>query len=596
MRLRPVLALVLTLLVGVGLGWVLAGLGGPLRGPADASLTSVPELSRAALPPCEPQLRGRAIVPPEAASRPASPRQGPVGDAAAEAVVEHVGEEGFEEIVLWEEDLEIDALGERAWLALLTLYAAASRQADFLRAAVKALATGDVDASDVLECVGDAPVKTRAQLLDALRAALPDAGWHVGTVADIYIACDAHDRAVGVLVPAFQESRELDLATRLIRASPDRAAAELQAFLHGDTFDAEALGTLGQAFMGQERGDLATSFFLESLRLEPRNGETLMALAAVDGALAASHAVALTQSSPDDAQAWNWLGKIRADAGDAEAAFEAYQRSAEGTPTTEALYGMLALDPERTLQVARQISTESDNDEVHGAVAKIALQGENLNDALDAVLRAHRTDPTDHEWLRAMVTLDPARALAALEETSASYSGDERDEVIGAKANALGDLGRREDAFQAYLEAHNLDKGDWEWQRGLARADPARALDVLEAYRSESGDEGDLLGAIGDAYAGIGRSDEAMRHYERALEMDGGNEWLAHMARVDPEEATRRIQVAINEKPNEAELWFRLGEAHAAAGHREEATRAFAKARGLDPQNLYYGATWARSR
>ena len=43
------------------------------------------------------------------------------------------------------------------------------------------------------------------------------------------------------------------------------------------------------------------------------------------------------------------------------------------------------------------------DDEVLGAVAKVALKSGRVEDAMTTLLRAHERDPSDHEWMVAMV-------------------------------------------------------------------------------------------------------------------------------------------------------------------------------------------------
>jgi tetratricopeptide (TPR) repeat protein len=187
-----------------------------------------------------------------------------------------------------------------------------------------------------------------------------------------------------------------------------------------------------------------------------------------------------------------------------------------------------------------------------------------------------------------MVVLDPAAAAETLAETARRYSGDSSDEVVGAYGNALLHIGRTEEAYRQYLRAHEEDPSDWEWQRGLARADPRRALPILQERWEANGDEGDLAGALADAYAGTGREHEAAELYQTAIDKGGGPEWWSRMGLVDAARAYEGLQGAIHEAPGSAENWAALGDYHRLRGESAEARNAYDRARGISPTVLIY--------
>ena len=95
------------------------------------------------------------------------------------------------------------------------------------------------------------------------------------------------------------------------------------------------------------------------------------------------------------------------------------------------------LNPAAAMAVALEVTANTTDDELLGSVAKIALRNGHAGEAFEALLRAHEQDPTDHEWLVAMVGMDPERAVATLRATVERYTGESRDEVVGALGNAL---------------------------------------------------------------------------------------------------------------------------------------------------------------
>lgn len=576
-------------LLGVGLGWIL---GAALRD--DAPETGGPEpIEQAAHAPedaAEPTLVGLPPPPPPAStvSLSASPPARLPGPSEEDLeVVSILTPEEFEIFAGLEVELGASESAHRGWHALLTLYALAGRLDDFQRVVPRALEAG-LDRDVLLDLLQLLPLDMHVAALDHVLAAYPDGTWSVATLADVYTGAGAGERAVDVLVPALEAGADSDLAGRLVRADPDRAARILGALGGGDDWTAEMLGQIGSAFVSVQRPDLAMTFLQDALAREPVNHGVLMTLAEVDASLAIEHARRLTRDHAERGDVWTWLGQLEADAGNAAAAFEAYREAAEIDLTTEVLFGMLRADPERAYEAAAELSSRVTNDEVLGAVAKIALKSGRSDDAMATLLRAHQVDPSDHEWMAAMVALDPESAVEILGRTAAAYGGDSRDEVLGAYGNALLGLGRADEAYERYREAFELDPSDWEWQRGLARANPERSIPMLEARYEEVGDEGDLLGALADAYAGVGRRDDALAHYQRAVDHGGGDEWYTRMGLLDSERALAGLQQRVQANPEAGEAWGALGDLHRQLGNREAARAAYDEARVLNTTNLLY--------
>ncbi len=94
---------------------------------------------------------------------------------------------------------------------------------------------------------------------------------------------------------------------------------------------------------------------------------------------------------------------------------------------------------------------------------------------------------------------------------------------------------------------------------------------------------------LGDAYAGMGRTQEAMTFYQEALGLDN-NCFEAHLAlgKAHAEqghypEAISSYQRALQIRPDSADAQLSLGLALSNAGQYEEAMRAFQRAKELDP-------------
>jgi tetratricopeptide (TPR) repeat protein len=574
-------------LAGIAVGWLL---GRALDGEDRPGLPETEPALRAAADaggPSAPRLEGSARAPDALPGAPATPAP-PV--PRPPSAVEGLAAEEWAALPPTVE--EVTAGNEaRGWSALLTLYALAGRVDPFLAGVPKALAAG-VPPEELLGLVALFPSDHLVEVLDRLRQAHPEPAWPPATLADLYVTGGAPQRAVDVLLTALAAAPDASLAVKLVEVSPGAAATALAGML--GAFDADGLGNIGNAFVAAGQGDAALAFLKAALAANPQNHSVLMSLAQVAPELALSHARGLVASGQGGAEVWTWLAQIELQNGNHAAAFAAYREAAMRQPSTEVLEGLMRADPQRAMDVALEVTAETTDDELLGSLAKIALRNGADPAAFDALLRAHERDPTDHEWLLAMVQMDPVRAAEALRATAARYTGDSRDEVIGALGNALRDLGRGDEAFDEYLAAHQMDPGDWEWQRGLADADPHRAIDVLEARRASGGGDANLYGALADAYAGAGRAHDARTLYEQAYAEGGDLVWLSHLARIDPGEAIRRLETVSRERSGEADVWANLGAAYRHAGRYAEARDAYGRAREISPGSLPYEIAWRR--
>jgi tetratricopeptide (TPR) repeat protein len=463
----------------------------------------------------------------------------------------------------------------------------AGRVEDFLRAAPKGREAG-IEPSTLLDLLLLLPAEEHVGAADRLREALPEETWPIAKLADLYVSGGAPDRAVEVIVPALEAGPNEDLARLLVSADPDRAARVIGALCQGDGWGSELVGEVGRALVDASRPDLALPFLQDSLAREPMSYGVLMSLSGVDPELALAHVRRLTADFPDEAQSWQWRGQLELQAGNAAAAFEAYQAAGERALSTEVIYGLMRADPTRAYETALALTANTRDDEMLGAVAKVALKSDHPAECFATLQRAHDRDPSDHEWNWAMVVFDPETAAETLGASARRYQGDSRDEVVGAYANALLLSGHGAEAYDNYLEAHEQDPTDWEWQRGLARADPRRAVPILEERRKHDPNEADLAGALADAYAGSGRTEEALALYQEAVDKGGGAEWWARMGLVDARRARAGLQEAVANQPGSAEVWAALGEYHRLRGETDAARRAYGEARGLEPTVLVY--------
>ena len=476
----------------------------------------------------------------------------------------------------------------RGWSALLTLYAMGDRADDFLRVAPDAL-RGGVEAADVLEAVRLFPADRRSDVLQRLLAATTDTAWPSDVVADVFVEAGDRERALAVLATSLAAEPHRALIERLVAVDPANAASMLQKIAQDGGWTADRLRQVADALVRGGHPELATSFFQSALERAPFDRDALAGLADVSPELALKHARQLTRQEARNPSAWLSLGDAQIASGNGADAFDAFRQSAAMSLSKDALYGMAKADPARAYAAAVELAGPSPDEGTLGAIARIALDADRPADSLAALLAAHERDPSNRRWNAALAALDPKRAAEVLGAAVETYRGRHRDEVVGAYGDALMQSGDSTAAFDRYREAFDLRPDSGTWQLGLARTDPTRAIPLLEARRLAVGDDAETLGALADAYAGAGRTDEARALYVRAVEKDGGLEWYAHMARVDPKTAVARLQEATTRDPKSGEAWGALGDCQRQLGNMAAAREAYAHARELEPGSL----TWA---
>lgn len=480
----------------------------------------------------------------------------------------------------------------RGWSALLTLFAMGDRADDFLRAAKDALG-GGVAAAEVLDAVRLFPADHRSTVLQRLLAATADTAWPSDVVADVYAEAGDRDQALATLAASLAAEPHRALIERLVAVDPAHAASMLQKLAQDGAWPADRLRQVGDALLREGHPELATSFFQSALERAPFDRDALAGLASASPELALKHGRQLSRQDAGNPASWLSLGDAQIASGNGGDAFEAYRQAASLNLSKDALYGMAKADPVRAYAAAVELAGPKPDEGTLGVLARIALDADRPADSMAALLAAHASDPSNRRWNSALVALDPARAAEVLGAAVESYRGRHRDEVVGAYGDALMQSGNAGAAYDRYREAFDLRPDSGTWQLGLARTDPIRAIPLLEARRRAVGDDGALLGALADAYAGAGRTDEARALYERAVEKDGGLEWYARMARVDPTTAVARLQEATTRDPRSGEAWGALGDCQRQLGNMAAAREAYAHARELEPGSL----TWAlRSR
>jgi tetratricopeptide (TPR) repeat protein len=319
----------------------------------------------------------------------------------------------------------------------------------------------------------------------------------------------------------------------------DAAEASYRAALKLKPRDARAYYGLGNVFTDQQRWDDAENSYRQAVDVAANNAEVLIALSFVlvqprTGAANAKRftdaeyfARRATQLEPTSSVAFDRLGVAMV------------ARSIFNADTEAAFRRAMELDPNFVVaqvhlaRVLRHMNRDAEADPLYRAAIERAKDAPTLvliADAMQAETRWNDSDPV----LRRALQLDARNPgalflMGRLLAVSRKYA--EAEPVLKAAIevnprffaarNILGrvylGLGRYDDAFQTYEEAVAL----------TSDADRKQLAGLFG------------FGGVGDGYMNGGRPKDALRAYERALELDPGNAELtskiaAARAKVSP--------------------------------------------------------------
>ena len=526
-----------------------------------AALTSFPVGSGARVPSRSPGLRPRGHRKPEVAPAPAPcPEPGKIATAAARA-----SKKG--------------AL--RLWMAHAALCALTGEDRELQHAAEQAI-RGGADPKTVLALFQDLPRSARAGAMEDLVARLKDVEWDTLQIAAIYGSVGLVDRATAMLERSILEKDDPRSAiTALVELDPVRAAARLAAMDH--PWSLKELKHIANRLVKAKRLELAAPFARRALELDPTNSSIINLLGRADPAEALVYAERAAAELPRSETAWSCLAELRRTAGDTAGAIEAYARAMRLKADEDQFFRLYTSDPQAALPVMEELAAHIDHDETLGVLGLAYLLSGRREEAVEAYVRAYRQQPSDSEWLHRLAELAPELARALLGRDLPDHRTS--DEFVGSYANALLATGRRDEAYDYYLEAHILDRNDVEWLRGLADTDPASALPLLERRLLVRPRDARILGALGDAYATLGRPTEAAAYYERAIALEGDGTWQVALARVEPARAIGMLRAATDKVPHSASAWGRLAGAYSEAGKMARARVAYDRALELNARD-----------
>ena len=176
-------------------------------------------------------------------------------------------------------------------------------------------------------------------------------------------------------------------------------------------------------------------------------------------------------------------------------------------------------------------------------------------------------------------------------------SNAQKVERLRAKAAELHAAGQFGEAEQCYRRILELRRGDLAARYAigviqLQQDKPAEALGFLEPLTIETPQNGDVLSQCGRARQALGRRDEALRDFDRALQVQADNalallyrgDLLADMGQFVPalESYDRLLRIA----PGYGEAWFRRGNILWQMERLEDALASFAQALAVNPGRL----------
>ena len=533
-----------------------------------AALTSLPVGSGSGVPSRSPVLRPRGHHKPEGAPAPAPcPEPGKIATAAARA-----SKKG--------------AL--RLWMAQATLCALTGEDRELQHAAEQAI-RGGANPKTVLALFQHLPRSARAEAMEGLVARLRDVEWDTSQIAAIYGSVGLVDRATAMLERSILEKDDPRRAiAALVKLDPESAAAKLAAMDH--PWSLKELKHIANRLAKAKRPELAAPFARRALEFDPTNSYIINLLGRADPAAALAYAERAAAKLPLSESAWNCLAELRRTAGDTTGAIEAYARAMRLKADEDQFLRLYTCDPQAAIPVMEGLAAQIVHDETLGVLGLAYLLSGRREEAVEAYVRAYRQQPSDTEWLHRLVELAPELALALLGRDLPDHR--KSAEFVGSYANALLANGRRDDAYDYYLEAQVLDRNDGEWLRGLADANPASALPLLERRVLVRPRDARVLGALGDTYAALGRPTEAVAYYERAIAQEDGGTWQVALARVEPARAISMLRAAADKVPRSASAWGHLADAYSEAGKMARARAAYDRALELNPRN----SEWASRR
>ena len=207
-----------------------------------------------------------------------------------------------------------------------------------------------------------------------------------------------------------------------------------------------------------------------------------------------------------------------------------------------------------------------------------------LAEAREALLHALRNDPMNTGWAQQLADLDPAGALAILDE-QINTRPELASSPLPLQAVRLLLASEQTDEAQRRLEdmlaAGDVNDDIW----GLvAQMDDEFAQRHLRKAMADGGDEASIMRLARYLSEHDGDPDEIVSLSQEILERNpGSRQALDMLASIDPELSVRALERSLERDPNNDALWDRLGDRLIANGDTAGAVDAWLRAYEADP-------------
>ena len=366
---------------------------------------------------------------------------------------------------------------------------------------------------------------------------------------------------------------------------------------------------LGRYYLSLGRNGDAELHLRQALALAPRHVMAhcnLAATLAAQGRRAEALDVARSyvEAAPQDAGGHHLVGSLLSETGRAAESIPFFERALalRSTPETHNNFGnalqSLGRSPEAIGQYEKALRLREDYPEA----------ASNLGAALQSL--GHNEDA--RAWFLQALRMRPgfAMARANLASLEAASAGNEAAVVLYREllrdapspetwnnlGNALQELGRYDEALEAYGKALELNRGYYLVHNNIGnllrrRGRPAEALPAFERALDYNPRFAEALNNRGVALAEIGRVAEAQASYEKAIEAkpDYPDPWinLGNIRRDagQPDGAVACYRKGAEISPNNAFAWNNLGCALGDRNDIAEAIQCFERAVALMPSN-----------
>jgi tetratricopeptide (TPR) repeat protein len=310
--------------------------------------------------------------------------------------------------------------------------------------------------------------------------------------------------------------------------------------------DDERLGDLADRLRSEGREDEACATYMRAFTVDPGDNEWTTALGSCGQSPAdmIDQVVADAIASNDDERIGDAADLLR-DQGDTEGACELYQQAmsidSDDSEWIQAVSECGGLAPDLVGRIAADALASGDDERIGDAGDMMRTQGDTAR-ACELYQTANQIDPEDSEWIERLrecsgeIPMPPSADspfVGGRGGNMAPPSGMP-DSLVSLGRSALSN-GDRAGALQ-HFEAALLDSPtDRDARVGVMSITGKTLVTLLEELTTQSGDDDELWGDLGDAYLESGRVPDAMRAYSRAAELDPDDfEWQGKLDVLDP--------------------------------------------------------------